>query len=115
MIADPRIRSCYAMDKDICKKCGCHWRAHLHIYKETQKVEVKKEDQNVKNAIKNKKDARVEIEIVMKYLNTRKVELEEESKTISKIVAQFSYFLQEHALTPFNDAYKDYIEQLIKK
>ena len=115
MIGDPKISRCAAMEKGTCKKCRCDWRVHLHIYKETKKVEGKKEDQNVKNAIKSKEDALAEIKKLTKELNQRETELKKESETISKIVAQFSYFLQEHALTSFNDAYKDYIQQLIEK
>ena len=107
---------CDAMTgKETCQQCGCHWKVHMHIYKETESVEIQKEDQNVKNQIQTTQDALVEMEKLIKDINTRMTELEAESETISKIVAKCSCFLQEHALTPFNDAYSDYIEQLLKK
>ena len=87
----------------------------MHIYKSTEKTQTQKEDTNVRDAIKNKEDARVKIENLMKDLNTRMRELEAEGDIIAESVARFSFFLQEHALTPFNDAYSDYIKQLIKK
>ncbi|KAJ3655988.1 hypothetical protein Zmor_015094 [Zophobas morio] len=115
MIGDPGLINCDAMaGKETCQQCGCHWKLHMHIYKETEKVQTQQEDQHVKNQIQTKQDARVQIQKLMKDINTRMTELEAESETISKIVAKFSYFLQEHALTPFNDAYSDYIEQLLK-
>ncbi|KAJ3655974.1 hypothetical protein Zmor_015081 [Zophobas morio] len=114
MIGDPGLIDCGAMSHGKCIFCGCPWQVHMHIYKETKKVDVHKEDQSVKNAIKNKEEVRVYIEQLMKDLNKRRSELEEEGQTISRIIAKFSYFLQEHALTPFNDAYSDYLKQLIK-
>ncbi|KAJ3655980.1 hypothetical protein Zmor_015087 [Zophobas morio] len=71
-------------------------------------------DQEKKNAIRSKDDVRIHLEEMIKDLSKRRSELEEEGETISKIIAKFSYFLQEHALMPFNDTYNDYIEQLIK-
>ena len=115
MIGDPGLISCAAMSHGKCTLCGCPWQIHMHIYKETKKINVHKEDQSVKNAIKNKEEIRVHIEKLMKDLNKRRSELEGESQTISRSIAKFSYFLQEHALTPFNDAYSDYLKQLIKK
>ena len=87
----------------------------MHIYKTTEKIQVQKEDQKVRHAIKDKEDARVRIQKLMKKLNRRMKELENESQVISESIAKFSWFLQEHALTPFNDAYGDYIQQLITK
>ena len=116
MIGDPGLIKCDAMaGQETCQQCGCHWKVHMHIYKETESVEIQKEDQNVKNQIQTTQDALVEMEKLIKDINTRMTELEAESETISKIVAKCSCFLQEHALTPFNDAYSDYIEQLLKK
>ena len=115
MIGDPGIINCAAILDDTCKECGCHWKVHMHIYKETEKINVHKENQNVKNTIKTKEDGRLAIEKLMKELNQEMEEREEEGRIISESIAKFSYFLQEHALTPFNDAYSDYIKQLIKK
>ncbi|XP_063922626.1 uncharacterized protein LOC135137020 [Zophobas morio] len=115
MVGDPGLTHCYAMQgTENCTECKCSWRVHMHIYKSTEKTQTQKEDTNVRDAIKNKEDARVKIENLMKDLNTRMRELEAEGDIIAESVARFSFFLQEHALTPFNDAYSDYIKQLIK-
>ena len=87
----------------------------MHIYKTTEKVQTQKEDTTIREAIRDKEDARFKIQKLMKDLNKRMSELEEEGEIIAESVAKFSFFLQEHALTPFNDAYSDYIKQLIKK
>ncbi|KAJ3655989.1 hypothetical protein Zmor_015094 [Zophobas morio] len=113
MVGHPGLENCAVMVQGNCMRCGCSWKKHLHIYKETQKVEVKKEDQNVKNTIKSKEDARVHIEKTLNNVNQRRTELEAEGTTISKTIAKFAYFLQEHALTPFNDLYSAYIKQRI--
>ncbi|KAJ3655992.1 hypothetical protein Zmor_015097 [Zophobas morio] len=114
MVGDPRLEDCGVMVKGNCMYCQCSWKKHLHIYKETQKLQVKKEDQNVKNTIKSKEDARVHIEKTLNNVNQRRTELEAEGTTISKTIAKFAYFLQEHALTPFNDLYSVYIKQRIR-
>ncbi|KAJ3659869.1 hypothetical protein Zmor_011532 [Zophobas morio] len=114
MVGDPGLTNCVAMNfGNSCIECGCNWRHHMHIYKTTEKIQVQKEDQKVRHAIKDKEDARVRIQKLMKKLNRRMKELENESQVISESIAKFSWFLQEHALTPFNDAYGDYIQQLI--
>ena len=113
MVGDPQLEDCGVMTDGNCMYCHCSWKKHLHIYKETQKVEVKKEDQNVKNTIKSKEDARVHIEKTLNNVNQRRTELEAEGSTISKTIAKFAYFLQEHALTPFNDLYSAFIKQRI--
>ncbi|XP_063922373.1 uncharacterized protein LOC135136857 isoform X2 [Zophobas morio] len=115
MFGDPKLMCCAAMaGRPNCQQCECPWQVHMHIYKETTKVSVRTEDQNVLGVIKNKQDARFHMHKLIEDLNTRRRELEKEGETISSIVAKFSWFLQEHALTPFNDAYGEYIEQLIK-
>ncbi|XP_063922693.1 uncharacterized protein LOC135137079 [Zophobas morio] len=115
MIGDPAIINCDAiLDNGTCKECGCHWKVHMHLYKITEKIHVQKEDQDVKNAIKTKEDSRLGIEKLMKELKQRMKELKKEGGIISESIAKFSHFLQEHALTPFNDAYSDYIKQRIR-
>ncbi|KAJ3655986.1 hypothetical protein Zmor_015093 [Zophobas morio] len=106
MIGDPKLMSCTAMaGRPNCQQCECPWQVHMHIYKEATKVSVRKVDQNVLGVIRSKQDARFHMHKLIEDLNTRRQELEKEGETISSIVAKFSWFLQEHALTPFNDAY----------
>ncbi|XP_063922376.1 uncharacterized protein LOC135136858 isoform X2 [Zophobas morio] len=115
IIGDPNLMHCAAMaNRPNCQECECPWQVHMHIYKETTKVSVRKVDQNVLGVIRSKQDARIHMHKLIEDLNTRRRELEKEGETISRIVAKFSWFLQEHAQTPFNDAYGEYIDQLIK-
>ncbi|XP_063922391.1 uncharacterized protein LOC135136866 isoform X2 [Zophobas morio] len=60
------------------------------------------------------KHARVHIEKTVNNENQRRTELEAERAIISKTIAKFACFLQEHALIPFNDLYSVYIKQRIK-
>ena len=87
----------------------------MNTCKVTQKKEFRKEDEMVKDAIKSKQDYRSQIEKLVEDLNKQNSELEEEAETISTIIARFSYFLQKHAILPFNDSYNDLIKQRIKK
>ena len=59
------------------------------------------------------KHARVHIEKTVNNENQRRTELEAERAIISKTIAKFAYFLQEHALIPFNDLFSAYIKQRI--
>lgn len=114
-VGDLKLRFCSLMLNDKCKHCGCAWQFHMNTCNVTQKKEFRKEDEMVKDAIKSKEDSRSQIEKLVADLNKQNSELEEEAETISTIIARFSYFLQKHAILPFNDAYNDLIKQRIKK
>ncbi|KAJ3655979.1 hypothetical protein Zmor_015086 [Zophobas morio] len=115
MVGDPQLEDCAVMVQGNCMYCQCSWKKHLHIYEETQKVVIKKEDENVKNTLKSKEDARLHIEKTVNNVNQRKRELEAEGEIISETIAKFAYFLQEHALIPFNDLHSAYIKQRIRE
>lgn len=81
----------------------------------TKTVDKKIEDKIVKSNIHQKEAAVVEARRIMGEIDKRKSALEAERETIVKSTAQFAHFLQQNAISPFNDSYKSYIQYLIKR
>lgn len=81
----------------------------------TKTVDKKIEDEIVKMNINQKEAAVLEARRLMGEIDKRKQTLESERDTIIKSTAQFAHFLQQNAISPFNDSYKSYIEYLIKR
>lgn len=105
---------CAAMNgTTTCQECACDYRVHMHIYYETETVNDKIEDENVRENITSKERALQETETLIKQMHDRKMELEREHNTIAHIAAKFAHFLQRNAITPFNDSYKEYMQHLI--
>ncbi|GBG78130.1 hypothetical protein CBR_g26167 [Chara braunii] len=97
-----------------CKSCGCNWKHHAHQFTEAKQTTHKIVDTTVDGKIKTKEEARALLKEHVQKLRLRIKELEEEQQTINRIVASFAHFCVENAISPYNDAYKDYLDYLIK-
>ncbi|RZC40591.1 hypothetical protein BDFB_005023, partial [Asbolus verrucosus] len=116
MIGDHRLAGCAAMNGTrTCSKCSCDYSVHMHVYYITKPIEDNVVDDIVKQNIDTKERACKEKEKLMKKITQRRKELEAEHKVIVEIIAKFAHFLQQNAITPFNDSYKEYIEHVITR
>ncbi|XP_054166187.1 uncharacterized protein LOC128963700 [Oppia nitens] len=99
---------------DNCQKCQHCYQTHLHVKYKTNKVESKCRDESKYNQITdNQKAIEAKEEIVGQLMN-RQSEYENESKFITDCMAKFAAFLKHNAMTPFNDAFEDYVKYLIR-
>lgn len=114
MIGAPDLVHCFAMnDQKKCKFCSCDFSTHMHIYYESKTVDKTIENDNIKKSLMTKEELRREKQRMINEMNQMKDELENEHKTIIHYIAKFANFLQQNAITPYNDVYKQYIEYLI--
>lgn len=98
-----------------CTVCGCSYKLHKHIYYESHLVKTEIESESVKIQLKNKQDAQAAIEEFIRDIERRFAEYEEERDIISKSTAKFAHFLQNNAITPYNDAYECFLEYTIDR
>ena len=109
-IGDERIRKCsvfkwYTGFKK-CKKCGCSYKEHKHIYTET-KINIRDEiDHNVKKQLDQISDAQTLKQKMIERLEIKSKELNEEEVFIMGCQAKFAIFVKENAIAPFSDVFK---------
>jgi hypothetical protein len=105
------------MSERTCTQCTCDFSVHMHVYYLTKTCVVQIVDDVVKNNIHRKEEALQESQRLMREIDRRKEELEEEREVIIRSRAQFANFLQHNAIFPLipNDSYKAYIEYLITR
>ncbi|CAH1154068.1 unnamed protein product [Phaedon cochleariae] len=116
MIGDPGLVNCAAMARtNDCQKCGCSFRVHQHIYYMTKVKEIREVDPTVKKNINDKTKVVENARKIMQSIINKKEELDNEHQVIVTTCARFAHFLQNNAITPFNDSYKEYIEYLINR
>ncbi|XP_054166183.1 uncharacterized protein LOC128963695 [Oppia nitens] len=97
-----------------CQQCGHSYKTHLHVKYETRKVDRKRRDESKYAKITtNQKAVEAQQEIVRELID-RQLEYENESKFITDCMAKFAAFLKLNAMTPFNDAFEDYVKHLIR-
>ncbi|GBG76311.1 hypothetical protein CBR_g22059 [Chara braunii] len=110
------LRLCTAFHKisGACKVCGCNWKTHAHQFTEARQTVHKVKNTTIDGKIKTKEELREALEGHLNTLRQRIVELEQEQQSINGIVAKFAHFCSENAISPYNDAYKDYLDYLIK-
>ncbi|KAL3268004.1 hypothetical protein HHI36_007137 [Cryptolaemus montrouzieri] len=115
IIGAPQLQYCTAMNKatQTCLRCGCPQTVHMHIYYMTEKFDDKKIDASVQSRINSSEKALAEAERIINEIKKRKTELESEKDVIINCAVKFASFLQANAITPFNDAYRKYIEYMI--
>ncbi|KAJ8966649.1 hypothetical protein NQ314_003416 [Rhamnusium bicolor] len=114
LIGAPELLSCAAMNgKRTCTRCECDFSVHMHIYYMTKTKEIREIDPNVQKNVDNKGKVIENANKLIEDIIKRKMEFEKEHDVIVKSCAQFAHFLQNNAITPFNDSYKDYINYLI--
>ncbi|XP_054165543.1 uncharacterized protein LOC128963095 isoform X2 [Oppia nitens] len=99
---------------DNCQQCGHSYETHLHIKYKTRKVESKRRDESKYNMLNNNKKAIKAQKEIVEELTDRQLEYENETKIITDCMAKFAAFLKLNAMTPFNDAFEDYVKHLIR-
>ncbi|XP_054166279.1 uncharacterized protein LOC128963777 [Oppia nitens] len=99
---------------DYCQTCGHSYMVHLHVNYETRKIKTKRRDEAKYALITSDEEARDAQRDKVNELMDRQKLLAEESKIINECMAMFAVFLKHNALTPFNDAFMDYVEHLIR-
>ncbi|XP_054165565.1 uncharacterized protein LOC128963114 [Oppia nitens] len=97
-----------------CRYCRHSYMTHLHVRYETRKVNSERRDEFKSNIITDKQKAMEAQQEMVKELADRQIEFENESKVINECMAEFAAFLKHNALTPFNDAFEDYVKHLIR-
>ncbi|KAF2898089.1 hypothetical protein ILUMI_08089 [Ignelater luminosus] len=116
IVGSPELIHCTAMGgTQNCQVCGCQYLTHLHIYYITETYEDKIVDVNIDSQISKDKIEVGTVEAKIKEIKDRSKEYKTEEETIIKTIAKFAHFLQNNAITPYNDAYKQYMEYLIDK
>lgn len=98
-----------------CQVCGCSFGIHMHIYYDTETFETTIKDENVSTAINEKETYARKIETAIKELKKLKDDYECEQEFIVQSMATFASFLKNNAISPYNDACKDYIKYLISR
>ncbi|CAG2177301.1 unnamed protein product, partial [Oppiella nova] len=88
--------------------------SHLYINYETSIKKTKIRDNKKYRRINNAVEAAKVKQQHIWELEAKIVELAVETEIISKSMARFACFLKENALTPFNDAFGNYVRYLIK-
>ncbi|CAG8634285.1 9361_t:CDS:2, partial [Dentiscutata heterogama] len=96
-----------------CRSCGCHARSHKTTFYKSISEYSKETDENIKNKIlKNEidqKDKQDHIEMLQRKIN----QLKEQQNTVDDIIIQFTQFLIQNAIAPFNDVYMEYLDYII--
>lgn len=87
----------------------------MHIYYMTKTKEDIIKDDNVAKNLDTKEKILQKKKKMIKTTENRKAEYEKEQKIIIETCAKAAYFLENNAITPFNDCYKEYIEYLINR
>nr|XP_023030399.1 uncharacterized protein LOC111518238 [Leptinotarsa decemlineata] len=116
LIGSKELMHCAAINSSgNCDQCSCSFQVHMHMYYMTETKEVQEKDANVEQNIKNKEELLLRVEKLIENIEIKKEELENEHHLINTICARFAHFLQNNAITPFSDSYKEYIEYLINQ
>ncbi|KAF2903724.1 hypothetical protein ILUMI_02432 [Ignelater luminosus] len=116
IVGSPELTRCAAMNSNQhCKHCGCSYLKHMHIYYQSFTYEDNIVDENVRSQISTKENAKSAAEKVIREIEQRRKEYESEQDTIIKSTAKFAHFLQNNAITAYNDAYQSYLEYLIDR
>lgn len=116
-MGSPELTNCAAIDSGTrkCIQCACDFSIHMHIYYMTRiKADTIKDDNVAKN-LNSKEKILEKKKNMIKDTEMRKTQYEGERKTIIETCAKAAYFLENNAITPFNDCYKEYIEYLLKR
>ncbi|KAF2891786.1 hypothetical protein ILUMI_14387, partial [Ignelater luminosus] len=116
IVGSPELVRCDAMNsQQHCNYCGCSYLKHMHIYYQSFTYEDNIVDDNVRSQITTKENAKRAAENLIREIKQRRAEYEKEQNIIIKNTAKFAHFLQNNAITAYNDAYQSYLEYLIDR
>ena len=113
-INNEKLRDCKAMNNDLCSKCSHSYKVHMHITYKTSLVQNEFLSQKTQDIILQKKGLKSQIEEFICQLKTQIDELMKEKEYIYESACFFGIFLKNNAMIPYNDAFGEYIDMLIK-
>lgn len=87
----------------------------MHVYYTSTTVEKRIENTNSVSNITDKEKLIEEAKQFIEDMVRRKEEFTMEHKTIVQSCARFTHFLEQNAITTFNDCYKEYLQYLISR
>ena len=93
--------------------CGHGYLIHMHITYKTTIVEMEFLSQVAQANIKSKGNLKSQKEDALKVLEKKIKDLEKERTVIMNNAAKFATFMSNTAMIPYNDSFKDYMDQLI--
>lgn len=98
---------------EYCDVCKHSYQVHLHIYSETKVVHKKVRDDAKYSKINNTQEAVEAQQAKIEELQANIRCLKAEEAKITEYCAKFAHFLRNNALTPFNDAFEEYLLHVI--
>ncbi|CAG2166575.1 unnamed protein product [Oppiella nova] len=107
------LRLVRRIKSETCNKCKHSYQSHLHINYETRLVNKQVRDETKYQRITTAQEASEAQQAQIMELEVKIKELTDENTIITKCMAKFACFLKNNALTPFNDAFEDYVNLLI--
>ncbi|XP_065172202.1 uncharacterized protein [Atheta coriaria] len=114
IIGDAKLLRCAAMIGNNCKKCGCHYSLHMHVYYETTTIQTRIKNETVVSRIATQEEMIKTQYDQIRLLEKRKAEYINEHKEITTALAKFSFFLSNNSICVINDAYEEYLNVLIQ-
>ncbi|CAG8469143.1 12020_t:CDS:1 [Ambispora leptoticha] len=114
LVNNVALKECVTINSSgYCNHCGCHWSKHMHIRYENKTVMKNFLDPKINKQIYENKTDQERKQAMLEQCEARRQQLEKEKEKIEEINLKFARFLRENAITPFNDAYVDYLELFI--
>jgi hypothetical protein len=101
--------------KTLCPKCGCKIVEHMIRWYETRTVIENIQNEDVMETIRTTKDAVKASQVILEKLKLEIQELNEEGDCVQSATSKFAVFLKRRAITPYNDAFEDYLDYLIEE
>ncbi|KAH8650735.1 hypothetical protein BGZ61DRAFT_542099 [Ilyonectria robusta] len=109
----PELQKCLAMNEAGMCECGHSWMDHMHIYYKYVPTTYQHRDAATdRDLCKNANN----IQLREEAIRMKKEAIEEfklEHRQVQEAAIQFGFFLNRHAITPYNDATVEYIDMLI--
>jgi GTPase SAR1 family protein len=98
-----------------CTNCRHSYKEHMHIVYDSEEVDAEVEDENILLLIDQKISEKEVKEHLLKNTEKKIDEMNSELKIIQDASVKFACFLKLSAITPYNDAMVDYMNQLIRE
>ncbi|KAI5917968.1 hypothetical protein F4810DRAFT_726394 [Camillea tinctor] len=112
-----RILKCSAFSNHglPCNTCTHNWQEHLHLKYETIEEIINVENPDIAKSIQEKSSLREQAEATLTARNTMIVEFEQEYQQLQDAAVDFSVFLKNNSIQPYNDAMIEYTDHLIRQ
>ncbi|RGP64187.1 p-loop containing nucleoside triphosphate hydrolase [Fusarium sporotrichioides] len=109
----PELQSCFVMGQNGICKCNHSWMDHMHIHYKYVPTMTQHRDKAIDEDLSKNAN---KIQLREEAIRMKKEAIEEfklEHWQIQEAAIQFGFFLQRHAITPYNDATVEYHDILI--